>query len=264
MRNLHQKCPSWELIIRTSLALSESLPIPTIQPVHLETFLQTQFTIYSIKANWQSPRENVSYRLSLMAVLFYNHLSRASLSFYYRHALLLPTFLWLGTLTWYFEINTCQNKGVLILGHPCPDSASTLFPLRLTLTSTISIRPRLLRILHKGWARGERQCRPKAKVTCRTPCSCSRAASQSVTSVTKTKFGKSQRKTPGMFTLWFITSKPWVCWYQESWCLNKGDLILLKHTLCVFSPPLTMMQPDTWILDQEGKKRPRFRKCVCS
>ena len=66
--------------------MSGGLAVPTIQSVYLETFLQTQFMIYAIKASWRSPRENVSYSPLLMSIISYNHLSRASLALFQSHS----------------------------------------------------------------------------------------------------------------------------------------------------------------------------------
>lgn len=108
--------------------MSGGLPIPTIQSVHLETFLQTQLMIYSIKASWQLPRENDSYRPLLMSIIFHNHLSRASLVLLQPHS----AFIYFPVirdpdLAQYFEVNTCQNKDLIITGHTYTKSASTLF-----------------------------------------------------------------------------------------------------------------------------------------
>ena len=176
IRTLNQKCPSWELTIRTSPTLSGGLAVPTIPSVYLETFLQTQFMIYSIKASWQSPRENVSYSPLLMSIISYNHLSRASLVLLQTHS----AFFYFSVirdpdLTQYFDVNTCQNKGPIIAGHISTKSAST----HHTASNPhiiISLLPWFLLVLHKGWASDKRQWRSKAKVTWRAPWNCSSTA----------------------------------------------------------------------------------------
>lgn len=84
--------------------------------------------IYSIRASWQPSRENVSSRPLLMSIIFYNHLSWASFvllqscsAFFSFPVIRDPD------LTQYFEVNTCQNKGLIITGHTCTTSASPLF-----------------------------------------------------------------------------------------------------------------------------------------
>lgn len=117
---------------------------------------------YSIKASWQSPRENVSYSPLLMSNIFYNHLSRASLvllqshsAFFYFSVIRDP---WFNSIFWGKHLS---NKSSIITGHISTKSASTHHTASNPII--ISLLPWFLLVLHKGWASDKRQWRSKRR-----------------------------------------------------------------------------------------------------